>query len=1088
MSTKNNKTFIMRKLQTFWAIVCLFFFQVSNAQTYDTTTYYGKMNYMFDHLDKTPVTTGLLREYGIDFQMLEDYNGQSLTDSNWVTLTDWRGLYGTLYSEQINGNANLLYLDTVNHLIGKYAQSTLPVSFVCLYYNYQVIDTNAVINNLISISNGQLYDVPNRPMAPYITHSTFAIATTQQKVFTGSPQLIFRPELFLSNTGKSVSSLQVDAGTGYQAASFNTPITLNYTSSGLYPITVKVTYTDGTVNYSHTKLSVSLPTGGSAVFNGWAEPFKGTGPPLVNKSTPPYGYGYYYPQSVTATKTYQGVAGQGDITIDYSITNSTGQIRKPLIVVNGFDPEANSPNYPYSGYTYDPSYLQNINYDLNYADYYNHPLTLNTGLDDNRGYDLIFVHWKNGTDYIQRNAYFLEAVINYVNASKTTYNGVRQQNVIIGMSMGGLVARYALRDMELNGQNHDTRLFVSQDAPHWGANVPVGVQALVQQIAPWKIIDAGFNGSPFQFYLQYKDLFPDAVAAENLFNSPAAKQMLIQRYILTPQTGALTADNGTHASFMNELNSMGWPGCRNVTLSNGRCTGGTSFPDYTQMINITGKQNWSYLGGLWRSLALSFGGVVLWNPVWTGGSIPINNFSLLFQFPLSIISTKQNLNFDFGVWSVPSSGSNLILKGDIFIKRKLLWVFDQTSYLIKCHAYSSSEMLPLDNAPGGVYDISKFGVDVNNINYQLQSQIGNWVHLTVPQPSFCFVPTVSSLALTNAQQYLTSPICGNINCLNPPQVSDYYAPQQNQVHISYTQDNTNWLLQTQDAATGCVKICPSSLSISGVGSVCSSATYSVAGLPPGATVSWSVSPSGYAGLSVSGNQATLTQQNKGNVVLTATVGNACQGSVPVQRPIVIGAMAQQPVIGGASDGMSFCGGGSFNVYITSGSMNNIFWDAPGGQVLSGQGTTEAIIGLPNSPGAGWAVVLYTDDECGNTLPAAEVYGNIIDCGGGGGGVSSRIKNKTDSSQGAALAVDQATDQVLSVYPNPAHNAVYVRLPSGTDLSATSIVLTDASGRMVRRVTSPVSVNTISISDLAPGLYLVKILQGHTVTVKKVIKN
>ena len=39
----------------------------AGAQTYDTTQYYGKMNYVFANVNKTLVTTGLLKDYGIDF-------------------------------------------------------------------------------------------------------------------------------------------------------------------------------------------------------------------------------------------------------------------------------------------------------------------------------------------------------------------------------------------------------------------------------------------------------------------------------------------------------------------------------------------------------------------------------------------------------------------------------------------------------------------------------------------------------------------------------------------------------------------------------------------------------------------------------------------------------------------------------------------------------------------------------------------------------------------------------------------------------------------------------------------------------------
>ena len=42
--------------------------------------------------------------------------------------------------------------------------------------------------------------------------------------------------------------------------------------------------------------------------------------------------------------------------------------------------------------------------------------------------------------------------------------------------MGGLIARYALKDMENKGLNHQTRMYVSHDTPQLGANTPLSVQ------------------------------------------------------------------------------------------------------------------------------------------------------------------------------------------------------------------------------------------------------------------------------------------------------------------------------------------------------------------------------------------------------------------------------------------------------------------------------------------------------------------------------------------------------------------------------------------------------------------------------------
>lgn len=101
----------MQTMKTFYLSALIFMsFAAVNAQNYDTTTFYGKQNFIFAPLDKTKITTGLLREYGIDFTNPDNYTGKTLHDSNWVTLTDWRMLYTSLYSQQINSNAGMLYL------------------------------------------------------------------------------------------------------------------------------------------------------------------------------------------------------------------------------------------------------------------------------------------------------------------------------------------------------------------------------------------------------------------------------------------------------------------------------------------------------------------------------------------------------------------------------------------------------------------------------------------------------------------------------------------------------------------------------------------------------------------------------------------------------------------------------------------------------------------------------------------------------------------------------------------------------------------------------------------------------------------
>ncbi|MGW5216178.1 esterase/lipase family protein [Streptomyces sp. NPDC004051] len=82
-----------------------------------------------------------------------------------------------------------------------------------------------------------------------------------------------------------------------------------------------------------------------------------------------------------------------------------------------------------------------------------------------------------------------------------------------GFSMGGIVARYALAKLEMQGIDHQTGVYLSFDSPHRGGWVPIGLQAFAHYLAPvddtylkligspaaqqmlWRYID-GVNGTP----------------------------------------------------------------------------------------------------------------------------------------------------------------------------------------------------------------------------------------------------------------------------------------------------------------------------------------------------------------------------------------------------------------------------------------------------------------------------------------------------------------------------------------------------------------------------------------------------------------
>lgn len=212
-------------------------------------------------------------------------------------------------------------------------------------------------------------------------------------------------------------------------------------------------------------------------------------------------------------------------------SGGTTKLRKPLLLVEGFP----------GNYEWDDMWK--------YANKSDFACTL---LE--RGYDLIFVKFPQGTASIQANAYALIGAIEWAKRERVD---PKQKLIIGGFSMGGLVARYALAFMDHERKtdptvpDHETGTFFTIDSPHEGANVPVSVQALAQAM------DA--NG----------------IQATRL-RSKAAQQMLLAWVPPQPWTDDQTfGPSEERVKFLKELKRVGqMPAIENtIAVANGAANG-----------------------------------------------------------------------------------------------------------------------------------------------------------------------------------------------------------------------------------------------------------------------------------------------------------------------------------------------------------------------------------------------------------------------------------------------------------------------------------------------------------------------------------
>src|SRR5690606_34338406 len=105
---------------------------------------------------------------------------------------------------------------------------------------------------------------------------------------------------------------------------------------------------------------------------------------------------------------------------------------------------------------------------------------------EEEGYDLVYVDYEHGADYIERNAKLLKTVIRLINDT-LQMEGSNEAITVLGISMGGVVARWALVEMERSEETHNVGTFISFDSPHNGAYVPAGLQEMIHHIGNMNI-------------------------------------------------------------------------------------------------------------------------------------------------------------------------------------------------------------------------------------------------------------------------------------------------------------------------------------------------------------------------------------------------------------------------------------------------------------------------------------------------------------------------------------------------------------------------------------------------------------------------
>ncbi len=820
------------------------------------------------------------------------------TDSTHaINSTIWRSTYATLESGKINSQYNLPTLQTVNQRVEAYRQAHPNHNpIMLLEAGYSCLDSNAVRDNLFTVQNGQLRDVANRSRSPYWQRKVRMLATAIGEV-KDSTTLIFPSVLSFSNlplteqifSESTITSISIVSGNNAyafrQATFWNTPLVFSYDRKGIYPITVTVQYnqkpavklvchltvTQGKLDNINFRTAGGRNDGDSTgnattqrYENQPLREFQIAGalplplPPLM----PPIPLGEHYGCRLQIRLSQNNRLAQPDGNV---------RLRKPLIVVEGYDPHTHNPLIINLSGNTDLFDFLGVNRAGNPVfggiewgnQIFPNPFNLNDQLDI-ADYDLIYVDYNDGTDDITRNAKLFQEVIRWVNARKElVVPFFREENVVLGLSMGGLVARYGLADMEKkrrNGEannNHEVRMLITHDSPHRGANVPIAMQSLVETFRP---------------VVYAVDILLRPLNIANMIDNRANSQMAIYR---TVPIGTLAAGNILYQK--------------------------NSWLDETYRPMVTFPDN---APAPYQFIALSNGsecGTRLQPPF---NHLITNRYAGFIQ-PIPWLA-KAKITTEMMMRGLPDRQVKKIYNLGIYFTLSLFggWIeIDQD--LIAARGFSHADMLPIDGMAGGTQDVGM--TDFLRVEGSTDYQTPAWIwfagfeRFNESARNYCFVPKYSALDIradvpvdeiianrfhatqvpsrSRADRFFTAPTTPNGFGGGP-----FTGGEFNQQHLQFTNRNANFIFSQMEpgraAATLPIMDCynalcePTVMTMNGISNLCfggQAGVYEIKALPQPAVVAWSAS----------NNLVTLSPATNPNAITINASSAAARGFVTI---------------------------------------------------------------------------------------------------------------------------------------------------------------------------------------------------------------
>ncbi len=368
------------------------------------------------------------------------------------------------------------------------------------------------------------------------TEQLIYFSALQKSAYTGQNGIVrfsFPSFLNLTNVPGCLMEVDLDDGNGYQIVSTNGLLTATYDSGGIKRIKARFRNSKGAL-VSEMDMFTELE---------------------VVKAR-------YQADGVFISKLVSGCdidnrEGNGEAVLSFKYApQSGGKLRKPFILIEGFESSEFDKNnseldIPQGGGfgAFNWYSITSGTPSIHFPQMEMMGIVMDSLLEI--GYDVGFVDFRTNRAVIEKNANALISLLEQVR-DELILNKSQQGIQLMGVSMGGLIARCALVKMEKSSCCHAVKTYFTFSTPHRGANIPVSAQYLTYDLG-YRYNLLGLGDRAKLTYLR-------------VLNSPAARQMLVNHIDPTAHT--------VHTGFYQKLDTLGHPGnSKKIAITDGSLNG-----------------------------------------------------------------------------------------------------------------------------------------------------------------------------------------------------------------------------------------------------------------------------------------------------------------------------------------------------------------------------------------------------------------------------------------------------------------------------------------------------------------------------------